>query len=196
MISTQDLLELLVRSCHDLVRSFDNGADLWHNGYNMALVQQARMEAKKALSELEESGFLVMNGRGKIISYPGPAISVTCDKVAHSCPKQRVKATLVLPGGRVYVSENHIQDIPVSGCPRKDLPHGEGYHFCKEICHQAGHAEENVLQMAKGREMTGGVIYLEGHTRLCSNCARLCSDAGVTVVREDGTVLLSPISFQ
>lgn len=104
------------------------------------------------------------------------------------CTKQVVRATLICPGGKIFASENHIQH-PQKECPRNGMAHGEGYHLCREVCGQHGHAETNVLRLA-GPLARGGVIYLEGHDRLCPDCRRACTDAGVTVVRDDGAVLL------
>lgn len=130
---------------------------------------------------------------GRLVAHlePEPAVTVKTAPRPFPCRKVRVRATLVIPGGRVFVAENHIQHDP-GECPREGMEHGQGYAFCKAICRQPGHAETNALELAKGHDVRGGVIYLEGHTRLCDDCARACSLAGVTVVRADGQVLLEP----
>lgn len=129
-------------------------------------------------------------GRKVVSMVPLPAVTVTTDRVTCHCRKVVVRATLVVRGGEVFVSENHMQHDP-GACPREGMPHGEGYHLCREVCGQKGHAETNVLEMA-GDKAFGGVIYLEGHDRLCLGCREACSRAAVTVVREDGIVLLQP----
>jgi len=102
------------------------------------------------------------------------------DLGVHPCQKVTVRATLVTPGGAVFVSQNHTRALAADGCPRSSYPHGEGYHLCREVCRQEGHAEENVLAMA-GERARGGVIFLEGHWRVCDGCRRACAAAGVAV---------------
>jgi len=102
------------------------------------------------------------------------------DLGVYPCQKVVVRATLVTPGGAVFASENHIRHLEPAGCPRASYPHGEGYHLCREVCLQDGHAEENVLAMA-GERARGGVIFLEGHWRVCDGCRRACAAAGVAV---------------
>lgn len=133
-------------------------------------------------------------GREVVSMVPGPAVTVQTDAVVHQCRKVVVRATLVTRGGKVFASENHVQHDPGS-CPREGMAHGEGYHLCRDICRQPGHAETNVLGMA-GALARGGVVYLEGHDRLCEGCREACSRAEVTVVRADGVVLLQPITSE
>ena len=151
--------------------------------------EQLLRETGEAITEHWNS-FTEEWGREVISLAPGPAVTVVTDRVVHHCRKVVVRATLVTEFGRIFISENHTEVNPGT-CPREGMAHGEGYHLCREVCHQKGHAETNVLGMA-GDQARGGVLYLQGHDRLCRGCAEACAQAEVTVVRQDGVVLLRP----
>ena len=93
------------------------------------------------------------------------------------CAKQVVTATIVTPSGKRYIGNNYCLK-PQTECPRKDMPSGQGYHLCKEVCFQPRHAEANAL-LAAGEEARGAYLFLEGHTYACDSCQRLALDAGV-----------------
>lgn len=95
-----------------------------------------------------------------------------------SCAKQRVVATIVSPDGASFVGENECLEAQWP-CPRKDMATGEGYHLCKEICQQVGHAEIVALTKA-GERARGSSIYLQGHTYICDACKEACRAAGIS----------------
>ena len=151
--------------------------------------EAADHEARERISP----SFSTAWGRSVVHLEPEPAVTVKTAPRPFPCRKVRVRATLVIPGGRVYIGENGIKADPGPGCcPREGLQHGEGYELCRTVCEQTGHAEVNALGLcrADGQSTLGGVIYLEGHDRLCETCAAVCRAARVTVVRADGRVLL------
>jgi hypothetical protein len=97
-----------------------------------------------------------------------------------TCAKQTVTATIVAPDGRRYVGTNACAN-PQPACPRGDMPTGVGYHLCREVCGQHGHAEAAAIQSAAGRAR-GGTLYLEGHSYACAACLALAAGAGLEVV--------------
>lgn len=99
------------------------------------------------------------------------------DEKRYPCAKQVVKATIVTSDGRRFTGTNFILNEQAT-CPRGTLPSGEGYHLCREVCAQPGHAEVNALAAA-GDAAWGSVLYLEGHTRVCDDCMEKCYRAGV-----------------
>lgn len=156
--------------------------------------EAADHEARERISP----SFSTAWGRSVVHLEPEPAVTVKTAPRPFPCRKVRVRATLVIPGGRVYIGENGIKADPGPGCcPREGLQHGEGYELCRTVCEQTGHAEVNALELcrADGQPTLGGVIYLEGHDRLCEACAAVCRVARVTVVRADGRVLLECTPF-
>lgn len=98
------------------------------------------------------------------------------------CAKQVVKATLITDTGLRFIGSNYCV-TPQRTCPRNEAGYlsGQGYHLCKEICHQRGHAEENAIENA-GPKAKGSVIYVEGHTYACENCQRVARQAGVVEI--------------
>lgn len=113
------------------------------------------------------------------------------------CAKQHVMATAVTEDGGRYVGTNEC-DNPQASCPREvqGYPRGLGYHLCKEVCQQQGHAEEMAIKAAKaaGASLVGAVVYLEGHDEVggpgssyptsvtCPGCTDLCAMEGVAKV--------------
>jgi deoxycytidylate deaminase len=109
------------------------------------------------------------------------------------CLKQIVKATIVHTGapnidarGTLAVGYNDINN-EVSECPRKDMPTGEGYHLCKEVCDQQGHAEIQALRQLE--ERYGKDFYdedckviIEGHTYACDACKQALYRKGITEI--------------
>lgn len=106
------------------------------------------------------------------------------------CAKQVVTAILIAANGERFVGTNYCEN-PQEVCPRnlRNYARGEGYHLCKEICKQVGHAEEVAIAEA-GAKANGGVIYVEGHdevysdtgTGACHNCVLLARNAGASIV--------------
>ena len=79
--------------------------------------------------------------------------------------------------GKFWIGTNWCENSQKI-CPRGDMPSGEGYNLCKEVCKQTGHAEENAL-LAAGEGARGGILYLIGHTYCCQNCKKLMAEAGI-----------------
>ena len=94
-----------------------------------------------------------------------------------SCVKQEVKATLIAKDGERFVGTNYCL-TPQTSCPRAGMETGQGYHLCKEVCNQVGHAEVVAIIRA-GDKAEGSVIYLEGHTYACAACTQMANKAGV-----------------
>ncbi len=100
------------------------------------------------------------------------------------CAKQVVRAVLVTRKGNVYEGTNWCK-MPQKACPRKDLPTGEGYERCVEVCHQRAHAETNAIHSAEaieGQDLAGSVMVLFGHYYACEECQREAEAHGVQIV--------------
>lgn len=93
------------------------------------------------------------------------------------CAKQVVTAVLVAPNGRRYYGENDCE-APQASCPRGNMPSGEGYHLCREVCRQKGHAEVRAI-LAAGEDAIGATIYLQGHVAACPSCRAFAETARV-----------------
>jgi deoxycytidylate deaminase len=100
---------------------------------------------------------------------------------AGPCAKVRVVATLVSRNGDKFESSNFCHK-PQATCPRDDagMKSGEGYHLCREICEQPGHAEPNAIELARvlGQDTEGSTIYVD-YTWVCDNCKNDAKMAGV-----------------
>ena len=92
-----------------------------------------------------------------------------------SCAKQKVICRLVLLNGEVIEGENACLE-PQDSCPREP---GEGYHKCESICRQQGHAEQQAVRNAAGKNLKGATATLSGHTYFCADCQHVLFDAGV-----------------
>ena len=100
------------------------------------------------------------------------------------CAKQVVTATLITPAGHRYVGTNAC-DAPQAACPRDAAgwARGAGYHLCREVCRQPGHAEVMAIDQAGDAAAAGGgTIYLEGHTAPCAGCQAVVDRLGISVV--------------
>lgn len=100
---------------------------------------------------------------------------------AGPCAKQIVTATVVATNGAHYVATNHTR-CPQSVCPRKDMPTGVGYELCRDVCQQPGHAELNVIKLAK-KKCCGATLYIEGHTYACEECKAAAVAAGIVEIK-------------
>lgn len=94
-----------------------------------------------------------------------------------TCAKQVVKATIITTDGRTFVGYNDA-DNPQAKCPRGDMPSNVGYHLCKEVCAQAGHAEVMAIAAA-GDAAEGATLILEGHKAVCPTCMKALNTAGI-----------------
>lgn len=94
-----------------------------------------------------------------------------------TCAKQIVTATIVALDGTRYVGRNDCRK-PQLACPRGAMPSGTGYHLCKQVCAQDGHAEVMALRRA-GSAARGAALYLVGHSYICEACAHELRAAGV-----------------
>lgn len=112
--------------------------------------------------------------------------SVCFDK---QCAKQTVIAFLITTTRHIYIASNWCQN-PQQECPRKEMPTGQGYELCQNICQQQGHAEIQVLKLA-GEEARGSSLFLIGHYYLCDNCTNALLQAGVEHVLIVGDFLLT-----
>lgn len=61
-------------------------------------------------------------------------------------------------------------------CGREGYPTGEGYELC-EWCQAENHAEYKAVQ-----GLTGGTVYMIGHTYACDSCKKAVEDAGMELV--------------
>lgn len=76
---------------------------------------------------------------------------------------------------------NESEELEV--CPREEqgFKTGEGYHLCKEVCKQSGHAEvEACLDPdLDPSELKGATLYLIGHTYVCNHCQWVMKKKGL-----------------
>ena len=95
------------------------------------------------------------------------------------CKKQTTYAVIYKDGQAMGVGTNQISE-DITECPRDKagFKSGKGYHLCKEVCRQAGHAEEMACRDA-GKKALGGTLYLIGHTYCCDNCIEIMANAGI-----------------
>lgn len=106
-------------------------------------------------------------------SYTDIPKNVVRQKIVGECAKQLVVATVVATNGTHYVGYNAV-DTPQPECPRGNMATGEGYHLCKDVCRQTGHAEINAIKLA-GKYAKGATLYIEGHTYACRECAEFAN---------------------
>lgn len=99
-----------------------------------------------------------------------------------TCAKQQVICRIETTDGHVVTGENYCRN-PQPVCPRDTQGYqtGEGYHLCREICQQVGHAEEVAVMNLRGR--TGLQAELEGHSYACEPCKEALRVAGVQILR-------------
>jgi deoxycytidylate deaminase len=93
------------------------------------------------------------------------------------CAKVRVFCTLVHPDGRRWTGENSVRRAQDT-CPRGGMPSGDGYHLCRDVCDQIGHAEVVALAAA-GADAAGCTAYVEGRDFVCYDCQARLVAAGV-----------------
>ncbi|MFA6518362.1 MAG: deaminase [Candidatus Shapirobacteria bacterium] len=109
------------------------------------------------------------------------------------CCKQATSAVIVKDGQVIGRGTN--AGIKVKVCPRdqQGFKTGEGYHLCREICHQIGHAEVTAIADAKqnGFDTTNADLYLDGHWWCCEDCWNKMIEARIANVylREDSVAL-------
>jgi len=94
------------------------------------------------------------------------------------CAKQTVMAIIVTKDNELFIGLNDC-DNPQSVCPRKDYPTGQGYEYCKSVCSQTGHAEENACKIAGIERCIGATLYLIGHTYCCEHCEKIMQEYGI-----------------
>ena len=92
------------------------------------------------------------------------------------CAKQTTIA-IVVNHGQFWTGYNKCSR-PQTECPRGDMPTGEGYELCKDICRQSFHAEVNACLEA-GSQAKGGTLYLIGHTYCCADCIKVMREFGI-----------------
>lgn len=97
-----------------------------------------------------------------------------------TCAKQVVKATIITTDGRTFVGYNNVANSQAT-CPRGDMPSNVGYHLCRDVCRQTGHAEENALRAADF-DVLGATLILEGHVAVCPRCMAACNAAGIAQI--------------
>lgn len=100
------------------------------------------------------------------------------------CIKQPTAAVIVKSGVIIGRGANAGKRIEV--CPRvvHKCPTGTGYHFCKDICQQEGHAEVVAIHNAitNGNHIEGADLYLDGHWWCCKPCWDEMIKAGINRV--------------
>lgn len=96
------------------------------------------------------------------------------------CAKQTVIA-VVVNHNRFYIGSNWVNN-PQTECPRKNLPSGQGYHLCKDVCNQHAHAEVDACMQA-GADAQGATLYLIGHDYCCDDCLAYMKSCGIKEVR-------------
>jgi len=103
-----------------------------------------------------------------------------CMNILNVCVKQTTVAIIVDLENNFHLGYNSCA-TPQLLCPRGDMPTGEGYHLCIEVCHQTGHAEVNACKQA-GPHCTYASLYLFGHTYCCDDCIKVMKEYGVSDV--------------
>ena len=120
--------------------------------------------------------------------YVAKAIKNACSLIykGEACIKQPVHAMLVTKDGQEFFGSNEMKKNPGTICPREELGmvSGEGYHLCKEKCHQEYHAEYAAVEIAKKNNIDtiDSIMYLTGHHYCCDNCLTKMRNAGVEKV--------------
>ncbi len=97
-----------------------------------------------------------------------------------TCAKQVVTATITTQDGRVFIGRNDCAN-PQQVCPRGNMPSNVGYHLCKEVCRQEGHAEVMALKAAD-YDVIGSSLVLEGHKAVCPTCMHALNISGVAKI--------------
>lgn len=100
-----------------------------------------------------------------------------------TCRKQQVICRIQAEDGTVVTGENYCRN-PQEVCPREGMATGEGYHLCREVCQQIGHAEQVAVMNLQGKR--GEQATLEGHTYACDDCKAVLRSAGVKVLHVEG----------
>ncbi len=103
------------------------------------------------------------------------------------CARQRVIAEITATDGARFYGEN-LCYRPQLTCPRGDMPSGKGYHLCKSVCVQSGHAEINALAAAADKAK-GATLVLYGHTYACDHCTAAARAAGIVEIRIGGAII-------
>lgn len=96
------------------------------------------------------------------------------------CLKQQVFAIIKTQRHEYVRGSNYIYSDIIE-CPRKDMPSGQGYELCQNICHQKFHAETDAIDRAakQNLDITGADLYLTGHTYCCNLCIEAMRQAGL-----------------
>lgn len=93
------------------------------------------------------------------------------------------------PTGAVVVKNKRIigrgsnagKKVPI--CPRlqQGFKTGKGWHLCKKICLQEGHAEAMAVKNAQknNKNIKGADLYLDGHWWCCKPCWNAMIKAGI-----------------
>lgn len=100
--------------------------------------------------------------------------------MAGPCAKQIVICELFNPfSGERAIGENICRN-PQAVCPRGDMPSGEGYYLCRDVCEQMGHAEEVALTKVADRvPLSGWIAYIYGHSYVCNSCHHYLRESGI-----------------
>jgi deoxycytidylate deaminase len=92
------------------------------------------------------------------------------------CVKQTVGALIHTKNNEEIFGMNGIKKKKIIECPRviQNMKTGEGYHLCKEICHQVSHAEVEAIKRSKQKNINieDSTLYLIGHTYCCDDCLK------------------------
>jgi hypothetical protein len=112
---------------------------------------------------------------------------------AGPCVKASVVATLITKDGERFESSNFCR-TPQQTCARTEQGYapGQGYHLCREVCNQTGHAEVNVINFARlmspafWKAPEGATMYVDycdptGKVQpwICAPCAELCESSSI-----------------
>lgn len=99
-----------------------------------------------------------------------------------TCAKRRVVAVLQSrEHEEKWMMATNDCNNPQPSCPRED---GEDYTKCHTICQQPGHAETEVLKMAKSwMDLKYYTLTIIGHDRMCPECMNAVADAGIVDIR-------------
>ena len=140
------------------------GSTCWHGNRTVTYTGEKKKEIEERVKTLQKKILLMEE------------LDV---RYKQRCIKQHVVAILV-KGDEYWVGSNWCNS-PQNDCPReeKNMKTGEGYDLCRTVCKQHEHAESDVVLKA-GANAVGAVLYLLGHSYICSDCDATLRSCGIT----------------
>lgn len=100
------------------------------------------------------------------------------------CLKRSVYAMVLCKDGKEVFGSNWIANEVIS-CPRAELPTGQGYNLCREVCGQQHHAETDAIARCVAADVItlDAKMYITGHDYCCDNCLAAIKSSGIGYVK-------------